>query len=338
MTMILVVYHHITFWCLDNIEFGYNEFFIKFRMPTFFFISGWLFYKADRIWNKYTIHTLLKKKFMVQIIPSLFFMLLYMYFFSEPEYKSSFESKYGYWFTLALFEFIVIYIGIEALINKKQSNNNEIGVMLFMLLLTFIALYYEQFRFDYNLGILRKILTLFSFSKFKYIFFFWFGTYVRKNFTIFIRLTDSKYMMAVCIIAYTMCVITRNCSTDIVFVFISRMLSGIAGISIVFTYFRKNEIHFSKNKRIGRALQYIGRRTLDIYLIHYFLLPYHLLYISTWLSEHSSKTIDMIIILIVSLWIISISLLLSNIIRLSPFLGHYLFGAKRAISSNKIDI
>lgn len=338
MTMILVVYHHIAFWCLDNIEFGYNEFFIKFRMPTFFFISGWLFYKADRIWNKDLISSIIKKKFMVQIIPSLFFMLLYMYFFNEPEYKTPFDSKYGYWFTLALFEFIVIYIGIEVLFNKEQSNKKEIGVMLFLLFFSFIAFYYEYVRFDYNLGIFRKLLTLLSFSKSKYIFFFWLGTYVRKNFTTFIRLTDSEYMMAVCIIVYIICVITHNYSTNIEFVFISRMLSGISGIIIVFTYFRKYEVHFSKSKRIGKALQYIGRRTLDIYLLHYFILPYHMLYISTWLSEHSSKTIDMLIILIVSMWIISISLLLSNIIRLSPFLGHYLFGAKRATSSNKTDI
>ena len=90
---------------------------------------------------------------MVQIIPFLFFMLLYMYLFNGPEYKTSFETKYGYWFTLSLFEFFAIYIGIEALFNKQQKNKIELVVLLIMLVLSFIAYYYEQFRFDVDMGI-----------------------------------------------------------------------------------------------------------------------------------------------------------------------------------------
>lgn len=329
-TMILVVYHHITFWSLDNVNMAYNEIFVRFRMPTFFFISGWLFYKVDRIWNKDTVCSILRKKFMVQIIPFLFFMLLFMYLFNGPEYKTSFESKYGYWFTLSLFEFFAIYIGIEALLNKQQKNKNELVVLLIMLVLSFIAYYYEQVRYDVDMGIWRKLLTLLSFSKAKYIFFFWLGTYVKKNFNTFIRYTDNQYLIAVCIGVFFISFITRNYSTSIYFTFLSRLFTGISGIIIVFTFFRKNKVHFSKDNRVGRVLQYVGQRTLDIYLLHYFVLPYHLHYISTWLSEHSNKTIDMLLILILSLWIVFISLLLSKIIRLSPFLGHYLFGAKKA--------
>ena len=335
-TMIFVVCHHVAYWCLDNNELGYNEFFIKFRMPTFFFISGWLFYRIDRIWNKDTICSILKKKFMVQIIPSLFFMLLYMYLFSGPEYKTTFDTKYGFWFTLSLFEYFVIYIGIEALFNKAQSNKKEVGVMLFMLALSILAFYYEQVRFDYNLGIWRQLLTLLSFSKTKYIIFFWLGTYVRKNYSSFLRFTDNQYVIAISLCIFLLFTVHSkqiyNSNNELRLV--SFLFSGLTGIILVYTFFRKNEVHFSNNTRIGKGLQYIGQRTLDIYLLHFFVLPYHMHNVGNWLSEHSNKSVDLLIILFLSLWIIIISILLSKIIRLSPFLGHYLLGARITKETN----
>lgn len=328
-TMILVVYHHIAFWSLDNRDIAYNDIFIRFRMPIFFFISGWVFYKANRLWYKDTICSILKKKFMVQIIPFLFFMLLYMYLFNGPEYMTSFESKYGFWFTFSLFEFFVIYIGIEALLNKRQTNKGEYLVMIIMLALSFTAYYYEQIKYTTDLGIWRPVLTCLSYSKMKNIIFFWLGTYIKKNYSSFIRITDNQYVIAICIsifFAFIICPITiANYTLE----YISYLFSGVTGIIIIFTFFRKNEKHLSKDKRIGSVLQYIGKRTLDIYLLHYFIIPYHLDSISAWLTQNSYKSIDMLIILVFSLWILSLSILISNIIRLSPFLGHYLFGVKR---------
>ena len=94
-TMILVVYSHVAVWGFDQMYMAYNDIFISFRMPVFFFISGWVFYKADRIWTSDTVKQIISKKFMVQIIPFLFFMHLYMIIFHEPEYESSPEYCYG---------------------------------------------------------------------------------------------------------------------------------------------------------------------------------------------------------------------------------------------------
>ena len=338
MTMILVVCHHIAFWCFDNVELAYNEFFIKFRMPTFFFISGWLFFKVNRLWDKETINGILKKKFIVQIIPFLFFMLLYMYMFRGPDYQTTFESKYGFWFTYTLFQYFVIYIATEALFNKKQSNKREFGVMLFMLVLSILAFYYENMRFTYNLGICRQILTLLSFTKMKYIIFFWLGTFVKKNFASFIRFTDNQYVIAICLCIFFVLAIHSKpiYLSNNELRLLSFLLSGISGIIIVFTFFRKNEAYISKKNNFGKVLQFIGRRTLDIYLIHFFVLPYHIHQIGTWPTT-SYKLLDLVMFLILAFWIIAISLLISSIIRLSPFLSHYLFGAKRVKTLNKTD-
>lgn len=335
-TMILVVYHHVAYWCLDNLELGYNETFRKFIMPLFFFISGFVFYKSNRTWNKETTYSILKKKFMKLIIPFLFFMLLYMYLFNAPEYQTTFDSKYGFWYIFSLFQYYAIYIGIEALFNREQSNKKEFGVMLFMLALSVISFYYELVRFDYNFGIGRQLLTLLSFGKIKFIFFFWLGTFAKKNYATFIRFSGNQYVIAICLCLFLLFAIHSRqiYHSNLVLRVISFLLSGTSGTIILFSIFKKNDIHLTKSKRIGNALQYIGQRTLDIYLLHYFVLPYHMYKISTWLSEHSNKTFDMLLMLPLTLWIVFISLLLSKIIRQSPFLDHYLFGAKKAGSPN----
>lgn len=335
-TMILVVYSHVARWGFDNVDMAYNDIFIRFRMPTFFFISGWVFYKVERMWDKATIFSIVKKKFMVQIIPFLFFMSLYMYLFRGPEYESSFEGKYGYWFTFSLFQYFIIYIGTEVLFNKQRSNQKEFVIMFIMLVLSITSFYYEQIKYTTDLGIWRSILTILSFAKIKYIIFFWLGTFVKKNFDSFIRLTDHQYLTATCLGIFLILLICPS-TTNYEFNYISFLLSGITGTIIIFSFFRRNEACFTKNRRLGKVLQYIGQRTLDIYLLHYFILPYHMNNIGTWLSQYSSKSIDMLIILTISIWIIAISLLISNIIRLSPFLAHYLFGAKKVIKPHETD-
>ena len=99
---------------------------------------------------------------------------------------------------------------------------------------------------------------------------------------------------------------------------------------VVFTFFRKNEHLFTKDKWFGKSLQFIGRRTLDIYLIHYFFLPYHCLQdFGAHLIQYGNKALEVVVILLLALCVLAISLIASSMIRLSPFLAHYLFGVKK---------
>lgn len=64
-TMILVVYSHICNYCLGDKWMGFNDIFFLFRLPCFFFISGWLFgtYQAG---DSNSTMRVIKDKFMVQ--------------------------------------------------------------------------------------------------------------------------------------------------------------------------------------------------------------------------------------------------------------------------------
>ena len=329
MAMILVVYFHIAAYGFGSYEIGYNDIIERFRMPTFFFISGWLFYKASRIWDRQTITGMIRKKFMVQIIPTVVFMLLYLVMFNLLDVSSFGSDKKGYWFTVVLFEYFVIYIVAEALLNQKDSPQGEMRVMVVILILSITAFYYAKYytRYATELGIWKDILGFFSFVKIRHIIFFWFGTFVRKHFDRFIHLTNSRYFTATLIALFTAIIVWPVLLSTQGIEYIAYLVAGISGTVICFNFFRIHEQHFSQETWYGRGLQLIGRRTLDIYLIHYFVLPYNLVQPDVWLQYHYN-TLFVPIALILAFWVILISLLISSLLRVSPLLAKYLFGAK----------
>lgn len=329
MAMILVVYFHIAAYGFGSYEIGYNDIIERFRMPTFFFISGWLFYKAGRIWDRQTITGMIRKKFMVQIIPTVVFMLLYLVMFNLLDVSSFGSDKKGYWFTVVLFEYFVIYILAEALLNRRDSATGEIRVFVIMLLLSIAAFYYAKYytRYATELGIWKDILGFFSFVKIRHIIFFWFGTFVRKHSDRFIHLTNNRYVTAVMIVLFTAIIVWPTVLSVNGIEYIAYLIAGLSGTIICFTYFRTHQEYFSRNTWYGRGLQLIGRRTLDIYLIHYFVLPYNIVQPNVWQQYHHN-TLFVPLALILAFWVILISLLISSLLRVSPLLAKYLFGAK----------
>lgn len=329
MAMILVVYFHIAAYGFGSYEIGYNDIIERFRMPTFFFISGWLFYKAGRIWDRKTITGMIRKKFMVQIIPTVVFLLLYLTMFNLLDINSFGSDKKGYWFTFVLFEYFVIYILAEALLNRKDSTIGEMRVFVIMLLLSITAFYYAKYytRYATELGTWKDILGFLSFVKIRHIIFFWFGTFVRRHFDQFIHLTNNRYVTAILIVLFTAIIVWPVVLSINGVEYIAYLIAGLSGTVICFTFFRIHEQHFSQETWYGRGLQLIGRRTLDIYLIHYFVIPYDLVSMETWLQYHHN-TLFVPMALILALWVVIISLVISSFLRVSPLLAKYLFGAK----------
>ena len=268
---------------------------------------------------------------MVQIIPMAVFMTLFLLLFDYMEPSSFGSDKKGYWYTFVLFEYFVLYIGAEALLNKNKTFTGEIYVFLSVLLISIASFYYAKYyiRYSEELGNWKTILGFLSFVKIRHFIFFWFGTIVRKYFTKFISITDNIYIVAAIGVIFIATILFPSVHHIIGLEYPAFMLSGFASTVLVFTLFRKNAQLFTKDKWFGKSLQFIGRRTLDIYLIHYFFLPYHYLQdFGTWLIGYDNKALEVIVILTLSLCVLAVSLMASSIIRLSPFLAHYLFGAK----------
>ena len=330
LAMILVVYFHIAAYGFGSYELGYNDIIERFRMPTFFFISGWVFYKAGRTWNRQTIIGMIRKKFMVQIIPTVIFMLLYLVMFNLLDVSSFGSDKKGYWYTFVLFEYFVIYILAEALLNRQGSTKGEIRVLTVILILSVGAFYYAKYytRYAVELGTWKDILGFLSFVKIRHIIFFWFGTFVRKHFDRFVQLTNYSYVTATLIILFTAIIVWPMVLSISGIEYIAYLVAGLSGTVISFTFFRIHAQNFSQETWYGRGLQLIGRRTLDIYVIHYFVLPTNLVQPEIWLQQYHDNTLFVPIALVLALWVVAVSLLISSLIRVSPLLAKYLFAVK----------
>ena len=77
-TMIMVVANHVAGLGFGE-EWNHSSaipFLVLFRMPLFFFVSGFLAYKASQVWNLRNFGSLIWKKVKVQTIPTLVFFFL----------------------------------------------------------------------------------------------------------------------------------------------------------------------------------------------------------------------------------------------------------------------
>ena len=172
-----------------------------------------------------------------------------------------------------------------------------------------------------------NLLGFLSVVVWRYFLFFYIGAWVRKHFDAFIRWTDKPVVILAITIVFAFVASTPH-KDHLVYEILRFYVGGISGMWMVFCLFRLSaswlqRIHLSK------PLQYVGTRTLDIYLLHYFFLPRFLLPYAGLLQNYNNSAIEFVVILSIALLVLSVTLLASYVIRLSPLLRHYLFGVNQ---------
>lgn len=329
-TMILVVFYHVSQFCWHVCGKGISiqDFLVQVRMPMFFFISGFVLYKESVVWNGKQIIKFFRKKIPVQLISPFVFFLAYIYVCNRPFlYNVMAPAKAGYWFTFVLLEYYVFYAAVRFFIRGKWGH-------WVLLILGALMYYIWQSPFHEVIPISRSVQNAWSMLLWKYFIFFVMGTLVKQHFPLVEKSLNQSWLLTCCILFYFLVNVFRKYFT--VGITVTEFMLTFTGMVILFSFFRNNQAAFSKERPVGRALQYIGRRTLDVYLIHYFLLPRQLGKVTTVFTDHPMPIIEAAVSLLIALIIVAASLLISNIIRLSPFLAHWLFGAKYPTTKNSI--
>ena len=332
-TMILVVYSHICSLCLGDMWMGWNDVFFLFRLPCFFFISGWLFEHVGCQWDTITIKQTIRHKFMVQIVPTLIFLLILApppIFFSRLG-----ATKGGYWFTFLLFIFFVLHILLSWFTKKMSARNQEVVMLLIAILILVVSCFYEvnYLRHFSQMEWGTSLMGFLSFRLWRFYLFFYLGTLVKRHFAVFIQWTNKLWLMALIVIGFVVIALQPH-SDDAITQYLIFSIGGVLGMTMVFTFFRHLYTspllspYSSIFHHPSSILKFVGTRTLDIYLLHYFFLPRFLLPYTDQLQAYDSKLIEFLVAMSLALVVVGICLLVSYIIRLSPFLGHYLFGAK----------
>jgi len=323
-----VVMCHVSGYCL-NIQADiptYQFILFEFRNPPFFFISGFLAYKAYVTWDITTTLNLIKKKIISVLWPTIIFTAILLYI--HPSYKGysflnhSITDIWIYWFTLSLFLFFFLYYFLESCMVFIKSEKTKSFILLiiglFFYCLFLINSIYESLPFSNN------VKHLFGMGYWGYFFFFSIGVLARKHNTLFRIALDNIYALGTCILLFIVMNIF-NVPLRENHYNLFRITTYLTGIILVFSFFRTYPLH----RLLKKSFVITGKRTLDIYLIHYFFLPLSLIDYSYFLHSSPMPLIEFTITLFLSIIIIVLSLLVSYIIRLNPISSSFFFGIKQ---------
>lgn len=321
-TMLLVVLHHVT----DKCSLGNTMFDLvlqTFRMPTFFFVSGFVAYKALDYWTGRNTLMRFANKFRVQVIPTVIFFSLYFYFLRDCNpvllvYQAGWRQ---YWFTIVLFEYFVVYYTICYVTRRSVGLNN---VVLVIAAIASILLFHTTGKE----GLYSKWINLYHLLN--YLPFFVAGVMVKQYENVFYRYYEHWSVLLTLTVLFLLQIPTINNSYGFpprINNFFTIWAIRATGLAMVFGYFVHCRDRFTDNGTITRCLTYIGRRTLDIYLMHFFFIapiPVFNSYMRhSWVGAFGYPSV-----VILTALVVIACLLVSALIRKWKFAGKLLFAAK----------
>ena len=334
-TMLLVVAYHVAqFSFTENLKTSTSiPFLVLFRMPLFFFVSGFLAYRSEFVWTAKSFFGLTWKKIKVQVFPALVFLFVFIVFKSKYSFADGFmvamksPTKDGYWFTWVLLHMFIIYY-VTAILSAKLHSNVPVLILWIVSLFGYLTLYMPKEFGNWHKTDFMMYSSFYQTVKFMH--FFVFGNLVHRYWKGVQSFMDSRWVFPLMvIIAFFSCAdIFRWHFCKFEWTNLPKTIAMYSLLLIVVMTFRHYNDSLSRETRIGRGLQYIGVRTLDIYLLHFLLLP-KMPEVGKWLdSHHPNFVLDIAASLSVALVVIAACLLVSNILRVSPIFKEYLFGRK----------
>lgn len=333
LAILLVVFSHVTNayvkMPITNASFaGVYYMMTMFRMPLFFFVSGFFAFRMAERWTWPTVRRVMTKKFQAQIVGLAVFSFLFGAIMKGWRFQFLWTSN-PYWFTISLFEMFVIYLSVALTVRKTCSN-----IPLYILLaVSFMAPFVFNYFTD-GLKLPRWVVGLQTWHTLNYWPYFMMGIFARRFESFTWRLIDNQYFKALMIVGFFSLVLFYGCrhrySLEWDFVMTAMRFSGLMTLLIAFRSYRE---WFDKGTPISNCMSFVGARTLDIYYLHYFFIP-NLSFMKGLLSTGpGNNTLAMLVFgLTVSMLVIALCLLISAVLRSSPFLASWLFGQGRRSS------
>ena len=267
--MFMVVYSHIMSFCLT----GYapsplGAWMRAVMLPLFFFISGYVSYKAVPKTGIAEYGKQVWKKTQAMLIPTMLMMTLMMLYSGNNMLEFLFRyDKGGYWFTWVLFQIVIVYLPFLMLTKRVQQPFSKA-----LLLLLPYALMMAIFRF---VGFESSAAVLFEWVKVKgYYMFFALGAI-----TCLLNLeTDKLPVQALVRLARRNANLAPTLLLAVSVALFCRIGGGdltlqILPVCLMYFSFKALEPWLSAdNNRVAEVMSTIGRYTLPIYLMHFFLL------------------------------------------------------------------
>lgn len=327
LAIFLVVYAHVLYNSYDCAPIAsIHNVFVNFFVALFFFTSGIFASKINDIRGTELCRYLLNKSYQL-LIPTLVFGFIYSFYFDKGlDGLVLHPLKNGYWFTFVLLICFILFS-----INCTITRICTVRIKLVILLTGTILVYAISIYCQKHPTILGNALSI---PQLNYYVYFVLGAVCKNNISrLFILFSNNIFSTSLVVCLFIFILFSKQLHHVIHFPLQGTLIQvtySSACIIIIFMFFKKYAKWFENHVNpVSKFVNIIGKRTLDIYMIHYFFIPGCLDGIAAFLTKSDSVVIDFMITSVIVLGIISFSLLISELIRLSPILSHFLLGTRK---------
>lgn len=245
------------------------------HMPLFFFISGFFTYKSSD--NKTFIQPRLKQKFIQLILPILTVGSLWVLYFPHSGLDSPLKPgfigfwtdlwKNGYWFTLCLFELMLIYWVVALILPKIKSIAFQFFIVTLFWIVIAIAVSSLPEHFSNTIG----LSWLYNYYPI-----FMIGIYAKKYNQLFFEQINRQPTItsSIIIAAISLYIVCYPWEFDWLngYIYISIKVLFQISLAMIAIIFTKSCVKNSPNNKSVNIICYIGKNSLAIYLLHYFFL------------------------------------------------------------------
>lgn len=285
MAIFLVIMGHVLTMCIRGIDRAFLFKLIgEIHMPLFFFISGWFTLRFSKA-NGRLLFPHLGKRFLQLIVPMVAVSTIWIYYFPHSGLESPLNStfyglwtdlwKNGYWFTLCLFEIILIYSVLIPLLRKLDRFWIQfMTVVIFWAIMvwvcrTFIPEYVQNW---FSLGLIYYFFPIFMGG--------WICRYHKDRFH---KLLKNSFVILVSMVVGGAAFYAMAWPWELPWLnpWLSILARPVMHICLVFVVFASvipwSEKCFSE-KRVGQPPVMakiwckFGEVSLGVYLVHYFFL------------------------------------------------------------------
>lgn len=283
----MVVMGHVIAFCIRDIDRATIFKFIgEIHMPLFFFISGWF---TMRIKNEKVTSPNLVARFKQLIVPMVVVSSIWVFYFPHSGLKTPLDStfeglwtanmKNGYWFTLTLFELMILYAASTPLLNRLKSaaSGATYIIVVWIILYQLNKLFYEVSPVVADTVSFLQLATYWPA--------FMFGAFASRHRDGFGRVVHSSNWVTVAILVGTLSLyyICWYWEFD-QFEWFTAVVGGptvvrpilhicLAIIAMaVFSPWAERAYSGPVPSRWASAWSYLGTKSLGIYLLHYFFL------------------------------------------------------------------
>lgn len=226
--------------------------------------------------------------------------------------------KGGYWFTIALFEYYLTYDLIRRVAYPRTRLHDG------LLLLTALAGYAVALPTVQRFYADQPVALVFGLAQWKYFLFFVLGVFVRRH-SVWVH---SERGGAVVIVTFLWvyggnAVLAPQWSG---LLFNANLLLQETSIVLLAYYlFHRYQASLSGSTVVGRGLKTIGKYTLEIYLLHYFVLPRHLEFVPQTMGLSDNPLWAMFVTLCLALMVIAVVMVAISVLQANAYLRRWIW-------------